>query len=178
VEVLALRDTTRTVAAEGSLPLGAADVDRLVPDEFDLVLRGRYGMRPTLRHLWIGREVEAMQRVLGTVRSRALRVLDELGPALRLDETRGHTAVANHLIESCREHCAFVASCQSAACASGAPIVLGEAMEEAVGRVGTLPRLAALLDGAEPPRTDDDRRILRAFRDAHHYTDREVRRAG
>lgn len=178
LEVLALRETLRASAARADMTLTAAETNALVPMEFDLVLRARFGMRPRLRSLVVRREVTAMQTLIGDMHRRVLRVIEEHGTALRLDSIEGHRSVRNHLTESCRDHCPFAASCHDEARGAGLPILLGAEMEEAVSAVGTLPRLVALLNGSEAPRGPDERHVAGAFRDAQIRVSREVRRAG
>ena len=56
--------------------------------------------------------------------------------------------------------------------------MLGAGMEEAVGIVGSLPRLVRLLAGRERARSADEAHVVRSFRAARLITDREVRHAG
>jgi hypothetical protein len=119
-----------------------------------------------------------MRRVIGGVRPRMLRVLSQLPEGATFDTASGHCAVPNRLTEGCREHCPFAAGCEAAARREGAPVVLGAAMEEAVGIVGSLPRLVELLAGREPPRGEDEARIVRTFHAARTIAEREARRAG
>jgi hypothetical protein len=172
VEVLALRDAVTAITG---------DRDRaraLVGDTFDLVLRQRIGNGPRLRARRIRRELATMERLLGQMRGRVLRVLGGIPMDTRLDTSAGHLAVSNHLTEQCRSHCALAHRCEAVARAAGDPIVLGAAMADAVRVIGSLPRLAAMLVGRETPQSTDERRAISAFRDAQRVLDREVRRVG
>ncbi|HWG34216.1 MAG TPA: hypothetical protein VN650_08610 [Gemmatimonadaceae bacterium] len=177
VEVLALRDTTLSLAAAIGQRFDDEALRQLIPDRCGLILR-RFGMRARLQRLNVRRELTLMRRFLAGLRARVDRALTTRASAFTIDTLTGHESIANALREDCRSFCDFASSCEAAARRAGQPIVLGHAMEEAVGAVGTLPRLIALLEGREIVRTDDERRIVRAFRDAVVRTEREMRRVG
>ena len=172
IEVLALREVVT------SLTGNAVSARTLVGDSFDLILRRRIGNTPRLRTRVIRREIASMERVLGHMRGRVLRVLATLPSDASVDTSAGHLAVPNHLTEGCRAHCALAHRCALAARAVGDPIILGSAMADAMGVVGSLPRLIDLLHGRAVPASPDEMRVVRTFRDAQGVLDQEVRRAG
>ncbi len=176
VEILALRDTVANIAAATEAPISERELDQLVSDRCGLITRKRVGMTARLSAITVRREITLMRRLLLGFRAHVERAV--AANTVVLDRRDGQESLPNALRDDCRDFCYLAAACEASARQRGEPIALGSEMQEAIGIVGNIPRLIALLDGREPVRTDDERRVVRAFQAATVHLNQEMRRVG
>ena len=120
-------------------------------------------MQMSRRTVDVRTEVGALERAFAGARPRLFRILSSLPEGATLDDAMTVERIPNHFVGACHAHCPLAPKCEAAAREAGDPAVLGEAATDALGPVGSIPRLMAMIEGREVPADDAEARVVRDF---------------
>ncbi len=160
VAVLALRHAVSK--------LGGADPGSLVPAAADLVFRRPGSFQGVVYRMSLAGEVESLERLQKEGAETIAEVEGLLGAGVAMDTPEALNRIANHYVETCRDHCALAPVCKKQAVDSGDPVILGSRAAEYFADAGSLDRVLELLrDRGLPPRTAEEKRLQEDLQEAY-----------